>query len=262
MSERAAPYAKQAGGRKTGLPEDPSPGDKPGVTSLPPVSSPPDSPPPYPPEETAAQPRPPRERAINIPLATGMLIAINVLVHAVLSMLPGDQGDWIVNGFGFDPADLLHPNLLTVVSLITYQFLHGSWTHLGANMVSLLAFGAGVERPLGRRRFLTIYFAAGVLGALVQAAFTYRNGDDLLIGASASVSGIFGALIVIWGINKRGRNPMGMLPMAVLWIVLMTITGISGFGAGGAQVAWIAHIGGFVVGMTLGGLFKPKAATG
>jgi membrane associated rhomboid family serine protease len=54
---------------------------------------------------------------------------------------------------------------------------------------------------------------------------------------------------------------MGMLPMAMLWVVLMAITGLSGVGAGGAQVAWIAHIGGFVVGMALGALFKGKAVT-
>jgi membrane associated rhomboid family serine protease len=229
-------------------------GDKPGVTSVPPVS--------YPaPSRPVDLPPPPREPAIRIPPVTGLLIAINVLVHSALFLLPEDQADRIVNRFGFDPVDLLHFDAMSAVTLITYQFLHGGWTHLGVNMISLLAFGPGIERPIGRPRFLAVYFVSGIAGALIQAAFTFRNGDDLLIGASGSISGVFGALIVVWGMNRRGRNPMGMLPMAMLWVVLMAITGLSGVGAGGAQVAWIAHIGGFVVGMALGALFKGKAVT-
>jgi membrane associated rhomboid family serine protease len=229
-------------------------GDKLGVTSVPPVSHSAQS-------RSVDLPPPPREPAIRIPPVTGLLIAMNVVVEAVLSVLPPDQAELIVNRFGFDPADLLHFDAMSAVTLITYQFLHGGWTHLGVNMVSLLAFGPGIERPIGRARFLAVYFVSGISAALIQAAFTVRDGDDLLIGASGSISGVFGALIVIWGMNRRGRNPMGMLPMTMLWIVLMAVTGISGVGAGGAQVAWIAHIGGFVVGIALGALFKAKAFT-
>jgi membrane associated rhomboid family serine protease len=204
---------------------------------------------------------PQHEPFLRIPPATGWLIAMNVAVHIVRLLLPPAQDDRVVEALGFIPA-ALHgtPHFLPILSLLTYQFLHGSWGHLGINMVSLLAFGPGVERPLGRARFIFIYFASGVAGALLEAAFTAPHSDDLLIGASASISGLFGALLIIWGLYRRGRRPLGVLPMALLWILLMAVTGILGVGAEGTPVAWIAHIGGFVAGMALGAILRLRIA--
>ena len=203
-------------------------------------------------------PRPPREPILRVPPATGWLIAINLAVHLARLLLSSDQDDVVVNALGFDPASLSGPaDWLAVLSLVTYQFLHGSWAHLGINMITLLALGPGVERPLGQTRFLVIYLLSGIAGAVLQGVFT-PNSDDLMVGASASISGIFGALLVIWGLYRRGRQPIGLLPMTLLWISLMAITGITGMGAEGAPVAWIAHIGGFLAGMALGGLMRPR----
>jgi len=202
-----------------------------------------------------------RQPILRIPPATGWLIAINLVVHLVRLLLPPAQDDAVVEALGFSPASLHGPpHLLPILSLLTYQFFHGSWDHLAINMISLLAFGPGVERPLGRTRFVLIYLASGVAGALLEAAFAAPQSDDLLVGASASISGAFGALLVIWGVYRRGRRPLGIVPMALLWIVLMAVTGILGVGAQGSPVAWIAHIGGFVAGMALGALLKPRPA--
>jgi len=196
---------------------------------------------------------------LQIPPATGWLIAINVAVHLARLFLTPDQDDVVVNGLGFDPSSL-HGQVdwLAILSLLTYQFLHGSWAHLGINMVTLLAFGPGVERPLGPARFLAIYFLSGIAGALLEAIFTAPENADLLVGASAGISGTFGALLVIWGVYRRGRRPMGLVPMALLWIGLMAVTGIVGVGAQGTPVAWVAHIGGFLAGMALGGAMRPR----
>ncbi|HLG90234.1 MAG TPA: rhomboid family intramembrane serine protease [Alphaproteobacteria bacterium] len=197
---------------------------------------------------------------LRVPPATGWLIAINIAVHLARIFLPPEQDDIVVSWLGFDPASLRGPiDWLPVVSLITYQFLHGSWAHLGINMVTLLAFGPGVERPLGAARFLVIYLLSGIAGALLEGALDGGESGDLLIGASAAISGTFGALLVIWGVYRRGRRPMGLAPMALLWIGLMAVTGILGVGAQGTPVAWIAHIGGFLAGMALGGLLRPRS---
>jgi len=205
------------------------------------------------------------EPAIRIPAATGWLIAINVLIHVLRylavrnSVLSPEQDDALVNLLGFDPVNLEHPfRPATILSLITYQFIHGGWDHLAANMVSLLAFGPGIERPLGRTKFLAIYFLTGIVAALTQAAFTPAGVHDVLIGASGSISGVFGALIVVWGVHRRGQRPLGIVRMVLLWSVLMAITGILGVGASGSPVAWIAHIGGFVAGIAFGFAFRPK----
>ena len=107
------------------------------------------------------------ERAINLPPALMWLILINVAVH-LLRMLLSDSADQsIVMQFGLVPAyysggqggDLLS----MLLAPITYQFLHGGWIHLGVNMFTLAAFGAGVERLLGVRRFILFYLSAGVV---------------------------------------------------------------------------------------------------
>jgi membrane associated rhomboid family serine protease len=193
----------------------------------------------------------------RIPPVTGWLIAINVLVHVVRLFLAPGQDEAVLNSLGFDPSNLYRPiGVMTILSLVTYQFLHGGWDHLAVNMVSLLAFGAGVEKPLGPIRYLVLYLFSGIAGALLEAAFTAPGAQDQMIGASASISGVFGALLIIWGVHRSGKRPLGLLPMLLLWIALMAVTGITGLGAQGAPVAWIAHIGGFLAGVAFGFAFR------
>jgi membrane associated rhomboid family serine protease len=196
----------------------------------------------------------------RLPPATGWLIAINVLVHIVRLLLPQAQGDIVENALAFHTSSLYGDfGLLDLVSLVTYQFLHGGWDHLGANMVFLLAMGPGVERPVGKVRYLIIYFIAGIVGALVEGALAPAGRDDLLVGASGSISGVFGATIVIWRLYRLGNRPLGIVRMAGLLIAMMAITGILGLGApDGTPVGWIAHIGGFIAGMGLGFVFQPR----
>jgi membrane associated rhomboid family serine protease len=194
-----------------------------------------------------------RQPAFRIPPVTGWLIALNVLVQIVRHFLPANLDETLVDLFGFDAASL-HRNVdgLSFLSLITYQFLHQGWDHLTINMVSLLAFGAGIERPLGAKRYLALYLVCGIAGALLESLFTVPSQDDVLVGASASISGVFGALMIIRSLYRAGRRPMGIVPMALIWVGLLAITGKLGVGAGGAQVAWIAHIGGFIAGILFG----------
>ena len=207
--------------------------------------------PPLPPEAPAHEPM------VRIPPVTGWLIGLNVAVHLARSFLPPEQDDVVVSMLGFDPARLvLEHDPAAIGTLITYQFLHGGWEHLLLNMISLLAFGPGIERPLGRIRFLVLYLLCGVAGALVETAFSPLQGDDLMVGASAGISGVFGAILVLWRINRPGARQLGLLPMAAIWIVLLAVTGMMGVGSPDAPVAWIAHIGGFIAGMILGALFK------
>lgn len=56
---------------------------------------------------------------------------------------------------------------------VTYLFLHGSWLHLGFNMLTVLLFGSGVEMEVGSRRFWRIFIGGGVLAGLGWFAATY-----------------------------------------------------------------------------------------
>jgi membrane associated rhomboid family serine protease len=198
-----------------------------------------------------------REPAFNIPPVTGGLIVANLLVHVVRQLLSGDTDDNLVERFGFAPERLFHhPDALGFLSLISYQFLHGGWEHLLVNMLALLAFGPGIERPLGPWRYLLAYLGGGIAAALAQAAFTADDPDVLLIGASGGISAVFGTLLIVRSLYGRRRGRFGFLPMALVWIAAMTVTGVAGIGSDGMPVAWIAHIGGFVAGIGFGLLFR------
>ncbi|HEX4508367.1 MAG TPA: rhomboid family intramembrane serine protease [Alphaproteobacteria bacterium] len=210
-----------------------------------------------PPTETP----PAREPMFRIPSATGWLIALNVLVQVVRSLLPQAQDEIVENYLAVHTSALFQDfGLIDLASLFTYQFMHGGWDHLTANMVFLLAMGPGVERPVGKIPYLIIYLSAGVAGAFVEAAMADPARDDILVGASASISGVFGALIVIWRLYNLGAKPLGLVRMAGLLIAMMAITGILGVGAPeGMPIGWLAHIGGFLAGMAMGFVVRPPA---
>src|SRR5271154_2569791 len=92
-----------------------------------------------------------RQPIFNIPPVTLALILINVGVQLLRSLLPDDLDEALMLTFGFVPAryfgdiGIEHATWPVWVEPLTYQFLHGGWAHLGINMLSLLAFGAGVE---------------------------------------------------------------------------------------------------------------------
>src|SRR5437660_9241425 len=199
------------------------------------------------------------ERAINLPPAILWLIAINVVVHLVRQLLSDSVDQQLVIEFGLVPANITGDQgslLLSLISLITYQFLHGGWVHLGINMLSLAAFGAPVERLLGVRRFVFFYLSAGVVSAAVHVVF-FPDSPDPVIGASGAISGVFGAVLML--MRYVGSIP-SLLPIAGIWIALNIFFGVVGGtpGAGGDPVAWTAHIGGFVYGLAAIRLFMPR----
>lgn len=200
------------------------------------------------------------ERAINLPPAILWLIVINAAVHLLRQVLSESVDQQIVTQLGLVPAsytgDPGGPWWSLLLAPITYQFLHGGWVHLGVNMVTLAAFGAPVERLLGVRRFVLFYLSAGVVAGFIHVLF-FSDSVDPVIGASGSISGVFGAvLIALW---QAGRMP-SLLPVAGMWIALNVFFGIFGGtpGGGGEPVAWTAHIGGFVYGLVALRFFVPR----
>lgn len=199
------------------------------------------------------------ERAINLPPAILWLIAVNTAVELVRQLLGVSADQQLVLDFGLVPASYTGSAggdwLSLIAAPFTYQFLHGGWVHLGVNMLSLAAFGAPVERFLGWKRFLLFYLSAGLAAGLVHVV-SFPDSIDPVIGASGSISGIFGGLLVLlW---RAGRMP-SLLPVAGVWIAMNVFFGIFGGtpGAGGEPVAWTAHIGGFIYGLAVIRFFVP-----
>jgi len=201
---------------------------------------------------------PPRQPMFNLPPTTGALLAANILVFVVMLLLPDVAADRIVELLGFMPARYGGGAGLTwpaFVDPITYQFLHGGFAHIGANMLGLVAFGAGVEQRLGGWRFLVFYLVCGVAGALAQFAYGPDSGA-VTIGASAAISGLFGAILRFRAFRR------GLWTLVVLWLLVNAATGVTGVGGEGEPVAWVAHVGGFVAGLLLFPLFVRREFAG
>jgi membrane associated rhomboid family serine protease len=126
---------------------------------------------------------------------------------------------------------------------LTYMFLHGGLGHLFFNMLGLFFFGPPVEMRLGGRRFLGLYFSAGLCGALLSLV----TPNSAIVGASGAVFGVMFAFARYWPTAQI--YIWGILPVeARVLVVVMTVVSLF-FGVRGVgSVAHFAHLGGFVGG--------------
>ncbi|MEM1398411.1 MAG: rhomboid family intramembrane serine protease, partial [Pseudomonadota bacterium] len=151
-----------------------------------------------------------------------------------------------------------------ISSLFTHGLVHLLAIHLMVNLGFLLAFGSAVERAIGPRGMLTVFFVSVAAGAIAQLLLDPST-SGALMGASGGVSGCMGCfarLLLRSGTPRRMRR-MGFNLIGVLIAMNLAIgvfgDAIFGGALGDAQVriAWQAHIGGFVAGLLLGSLPWP-----
>ncbi len=170
-------------------------------------------------------------------------------------------------------------------SVLTYAFLHASWVHVGLNSVWIIAFGPPVARRFGALRFLALFAATAIAGGLIHWAFNTMDFSPL-IGASAADSGLMAASArfifqpggPLGGAGDYSRmlsTPDYHAPappllklvrerrvaiFLIIWLATNFIFGAGAqrFGLSEAPVAWLAHMGGFAVGLFLFPLFDPR----
>ncbi|MBV9440561.1 MAG: rhomboid family intramembrane serine protease, partial [Candidatus Eremiobacteraeota bacterium] len=136
---------------------------------------------------------------------TNLLIAINVVAFVWLTTTGGLSNDRALYDHGalFGPAALQGQWW----RIVTAAFLHGGIMHVGLNMLALYQVGNLVESILGRARFAAIY-ALSLIGSGLAVVIVTPN--ELTIGASGAIFGLFGALVAI-GLRAgpRGRGLVG-----------------------------------------------------
>jgi membrane associated rhomboid family serine protease len=155
-------------------------------------------------------------------------------------------------------------------TIFSAMFLHANLLHVLGNMLYLWIFGDNVEDTLGHGRFLVFYGASGLAAALGQVLVNPTSRVPM-VGASGAVSGVLGAYLLLFpGATVLTLLMFGFLyriihiPAVIVlgfWIVFQVVAGYIAvaFGRGeGGGVAWFAHIGGFVAGMLLLFLLRPR----
>ena len=229
------------------------------------------------------------EPIFNVPGVVSALIVVLAAVHGLREWLltPRLENDllWL---FAFVPLRY-EPSLIgsfpggvaaDAWTFVTYALLHGSWTHLVLNSIWLLAFGTPVARRFGAGRFLAFFAVTAAGGALAHLYF-YAGMRVPMIGASAAISGSMAAAIRfafqrggplrLLGINPDDayrvpalplravlRNPQVLIFFAV-WFGLNLLFGLGSLGLDGSdqEIAWQAHVGGFLAGLLAFPLFDP-----
>lgn len=130
-------------------------------------------------------------------------------------------------------------------SFVTYMFLHGGLGHIFFNMLSLFFFGPRLESRLGGRAFLGLYFASGIMGAVLSIPFTpYAP----IIGASGAVYGVMLGYAMFW--PRDQILIWGIVPVEARFLII-AMTALSlfgGFSPSSGGIAHFAHLGGFVGG--------------
>lgn len=208
-------------------------------------------------ELRAANDEPRREPAINLPPGVKLLTFLLVIISGVCLLLPEDIFVEAVYSGGFVPARYtggLPFGLAAVLSPVTYQFLHSGILHTAVNVVTLMAFGTGLERAMGFRKMLLLYLLSGIAGALLHLA-VYPDLQGPLIGASGAISGLFGAVLLLLrdsGAMGQGLQRMGFFIGIYLFITIFF--GFFGVPGSGMAIGWTAHLGGFFAGLLL---YKP-----
>lgn len=199
---------------------------------------------------------------INLPFATKIMLAIIigafVLLWAVNYLVPNLNTNQIYLDFGFVSAKwsgdmTFRPT--DILSLVIVNFLHAGWFHLAINSVTFAAFAAGMEKRMGARNMLIVFFLSSALACFTQLAASPHS-QDPLIGASGGISGLFGAVLVMLKHDNQLQGQR-ILPMVILWILISVGFGMMG-GPNNEQIAWVAHIGGFVAGLGISWLLLNK----
>jgi membrane associated rhomboid family serine protease len=163
---------------------------------------------------------------------------------------------------------LPHPML----SVVTSMFLHGGLFHIGGNMLYLWIFGDNVEDVLGHGRFTALYLLAGLAAVAAQTVTNPTSGVPM-VGASGAISGVLGAYLVLFpyarvltlltfGFFVRLVHVPAVVVLG-FWIVVQFVAGfltmqVAGSRQPGGGVAWFAHIGGFLAGLALVFVLRPR----
>ncbi|MFI5181379.1 MAG: rhomboid family intramembrane serine protease [Thermoanaerobaculia bacterium] len=211
------------------------------------------------------------------PFANNLLLIANVAVF-FLQITKGVGEDAFLMRWAFIPDRLFHPAawgmspFASLQTVFTAMFLHAGLLHLGGNLLFLWIFGHAVEDALGHLRFLGFYLLSGLAAASLQ---TILSPGSVVpnIGASGAIAGVLGGYFVLY---PRARV-LTIVPLFFLfpfvevpaglyllfWFLMQFWMGSANLSAAARHpdaggVAWWAHVGGFVAGVLLVLLVRPR----
>ncbi len=228
-----------------------------------------------------------REPVFNMPAPVlfliGTLVAIFVGQAYILS--PQAQSDmdlWLA----FNPARIYYADQIPggffpiVWTSVTYAFLHANWPHVLLNSAWLAIFGTPVARRYGTGRFFFVFIFSSVIAAW-GFALVQPYGYTALVGASGGISGLTGLAVrfifqpILWIRHPETDEPVPVgrklatirevfantsaRSLTIVWLALNAVTPLLPLFTGmQAEIAWQAHIAGFLAGFFIAPMLEPR----
>lgn len=208
------------------------------------------------------------------PYVNYFLVALNVAVFLFEIQLTPRGLMAFVQDFGFVPAHVsmvLHGGvgyaIPALVPVFTSMFIHASWLHIIFNMWALLIFGDNVEDSLGHGRYLLFYLLSGIAASALHYVFN-ANSPEPSVGASGAIAGVMGAYFLLFPSARVLTFFFVFFTWLPAWLVLgywFVVQFLSGAATSIAStkqttgVAFWAHVGGFIAGVTMIKLFPRRA---
>ncbi len=230
---------------------------------------------------------PRREPMFNMPASVIFLIGTLIAIYAGQNLILGRQALIDLElWFGFNPARLTNPGQVPGGMLplfwtpVTYAFLHASWPHVLLNSAWLAIFGTPVARRYGGLRFFVVFVFSSIVGAF---GFALVSPDfAVLVGASGGISGLTGLAVrfifqpLVWARHPVTDEPVPVgrklasirevfaetraRSLTIIWLALNALTPFLPIFVGmSAEIAWQAHIAGFLAGFFIAPLIEEWA---
>jgi len=221
--------------------------------------------------------RPSRNGVIgDVPASVATLAGLLALIFFITVLAPPQIEAWISVNFGLSPQRLFvggrgpggWPG--AILPLFTHFLLHASVAHLLFNLLWLAVFGAPVARRFqSTLRFYVFFIACSIAGGVFFSAF-HLHDPTLLVGASGGITGLLGGMVrfAFHRPFSKSVSPKGVLPLTdksvLTWSAVVIGMNASialfgpGVGADDAEIAWQAHVGGYLFGLIAFPLFDPR----
>jgi len=187
-----------------------------------------------------------------------MLIIVNVTVFVLMflsdiGLIPNRFIASIGENYAMYPYYIVRGEQLH--TLFTSMFIHADWWHLIGNMLFLYVFGDNIEDVFGHVKYFFFYMVSGLAASSTYLlTLSSISPLDAVVGASGAISGVLGAYLVLF--------PKARILTLIFygWVILVPIPAViflgiwfglqwfSAFFEIGSNIAFWAHIGGFVAG--------------
>src|SRR6476620_2561332 len=219
------------------------------------------------------------EPMFNLPRVVALPAGVMVAMQLIQMLLPTEESLEFLLALAFIPArysgaapELPGGYLTAVTSFLTYMVVHAGWVHLLVTLMWRVAVGIAVARRLVNLRFVSFSVVCVIAGALTHLVFHFGELAPV-VGASAAISGqMAAALRFVFGAPLRQETDPSQVPLESLsktltdrrilavvgvWVVLNAIFGLGVVSIAGTEgnIAWEAHIGGFLFGLLCFGFF-------